>query len=454
MTVPGLRILLTNVQFGFRSGTEIVVRDFALGLQRRGHDVTVYAPKLEALAEETRALGIRVVDDLRLVPHTPDVIHAHHIGPTVEALARYPGVPAIWICHSSDGWIDTPPVFPQISRYCAVDELTRERLVSTPGIDPAQIVMMPNAVDLRRCPPRPVPLPVRPRRALVFGKSSDVAPLVEACCREAGIEFSAIGYGAGHVTPDPEPHLLQADIVFASARAAIEAIVAGAAVVVMDGRGLAGMATTGNAAYMRRNNFGLRTLVHPVSASAVAAAIAKYDSADAIAVSEGLRRDADLELILDRLEAMYRGAIVEAAAASDRSAATADALTGFFRDWLPGGSGEPRAWQGEHRRLSTIIAEQVRMIASLRAENHTLSEQQRASAAKAAATTTESMQLTARLAALQSENLALLADQHESAAAVSVEIAQWVARLELVQRSRPYRLGRWLRASRIGRLLP
>src|SRR5205823_3744899 len=65
-----------------------------------------------------------------------------------------------------------------------------------------------------------------------------------AACEAAGIEIDVVGAGVGTVVDDLPERLRSADIVFASARMAIEAMAVGCAVVVVDGRGLAGLATT------------------------------------------------------------------------------------------------------------------------------------------------------------------------------------------------------------------
>src|SRR5262249_60051840 len=88
MTDP-LVVLLTNVWLTQRAGSEAVVRDVALGLLRRGHRPIVYSPSLGPPAEEIASRGVSVIDDLRELAETPDVIHAHHTIPCGEALIRF-----------------------------------------------------------------------------------------------------------------------------------------------------------------------------------------------------------------------------------------------------------------------------------------------------------------------------------------------------------------------------
>ena len=51
----GLTVLLTNIWLANRGGSEIVVRDFATGLLRRGHRPIVYSPELGEIAAEIRS---------------------------------------------------------------------------------------------------------------------------------------------------------------------------------------------------------------------------------------------------------------------------------------------------------------------------------------------------------------------------------------------------------------
>jgi Glycosyltransferase Family 4 len=189
-----LVILITNVWLAHRAGSETVTRDLALGLLRRGHRPIVYSPTLGLPAEELAACGVCVIDDLRQLAETPDIVHAHHAVPCGEALIRFPSTPAIYVCHSFSLWMEAPVYFPQIGTYVAVDEACRDRLVHTAGIAPEHVVVVPNAVDLRRIPPRPLPLRPRPERVLAFGKAGAMAE-PRIACERLGLEYQVLGHG-------------------------------------------------------------------------------------------------------------------------------------------------------------------------------------------------------------------------------------------------------------------
>jgi hypothetical protein len=98
------------------------VRDLAIGLRKRGHVPIIYSSHLDELAQELRSLTIQVVDDLNALDAPPDLIHGHHHLETMMAVLHFPGVPAVYFCHNAFNWFDSPPLFPRVRRYVAVDQ--------------------------------------------------------------------------------------------------------------------------------------------------------------------------------------------------------------------------------------------------------------------------------------------------------------------------------------------
>src|SRR5262249_60745838 len=141
-------------------------------------------------------------------------------------LVAFPRVPAVSVCHSWVGWQDRPVTFPRIRRYLAVDDTCRDRLVAEHGVPPDRVDVVLNAVDLDRFRPRP-PLPPRPARPLIFSNgSSDSTPHVRAireACGRSGIAVESAGVQSGRVLERPEDTLGSYDLVFAKARAPLEA---------------------------------------------------------------------------------------------------------------------------------------------------------------------------------------------------------------------------------------
>ena len=308
-----MRILLTNHTLATRAGSGLYIRDVACSLLKRGHTPIVYSTKLGAVAEDLRAATVPVIDRLDKLATPPDVIHGQHHVQTMTALLHFSGVPAVFFCHGWLPWEETPPQFPRILRYAAVDETCRDRLVYEQGIPTERVRVILNFVDLKRFLPRR-PLPARPSRALVFSNSArdqGYAHAVREACRRRGIAVDVLGLSAGTPTEHPEHLLGQYDLIFAKARCALEALAVGTAVVLCDEAGLGPMVTTSDFDHLRRLNFGIRTLRHRVDAEAVDREIARFDPLDAAEVTRRLRATAGMEAAVDDIAALYEEVLAE-----------------------------------------------------------------------------------------------------------------------------------------------
>lgn len=303
-----MKILLAMCYMVTRTGAEFFVRDVALGLTRRGHTVVVYAPVMGDMVEELRATSIACITDLAAMAVAPDIIIGNTQIETVQCLARFPGVPAVSICHDRVAQHGQPPIFSRVRAHVAVDDNCAERLLLEFGIAPEKVVLIQNGVDLDRFAPRG-PLPETPRRALVFSNYATPGPaidLVREACAEQGIELDVVGSGTGTQSTAPEGILAAYDLVFAKARCATEALAVGCAVVALDqSAGMAGMVTTANVADWRRLNFGNKLLVRrPITLDALRRAIGDYSADESAQVSDYARRHFSLGATVDALEAL------------------------------------------------------------------------------------------------------------------------------------------------------
>lgn len=309
-----LKILLTNAALSARAGSELYVFDVATALLRRGHTPVVYSTLLGEVARELRAETIPVIDDLKDMSVTPDVIHGQHQAETMTALLHFPGVPAIQFCHSWSHWEEMPVRFPRIRRYVAVDHTCRDRLLFQHGIPEEQIRTLFNFVDLERFQPRTTPLPSRPRRALVFSNYASNAthlPVVQEACARANIKLDVMGIRAGTANSHPERTLGEYDLVFAKAKCALESLAVGTAVILCDAAGLGPMVSLANVEQLRPLNFGIRTLREPLCVELIAREISRYDPADAAEVSQILRQTVGHESVIDELLELYDEVIAE-----------------------------------------------------------------------------------------------------------------------------------------------
>jgi Glycosyltransferase Family 4 len=308
-----MRILITNNALAARGGTELYVRDIALGLLKRGLVPLVYSPLHGAVAGELKKAPLEVVDDLNKLTAAPDVIHGHHHVETMTAMLHFRGVPAINVCHGPISWYETPVIFPRVRRYVAVDQACRDRLLRH-GIPEHKIRVLLNFVDLARFKKRAQPLPSQPQRALLFSNYANEEthlPFVREACRKTNLTLDVVGKGQGNPNAAPEEILGQYDLVFAKARCALEALAVGSAVILCDGAGVGPMVTTAELEQLRPLNFGVRTLREPLNADTLVREIKRYDSSDAAAVSSRVRAEAGLDSIVADLIALYEEVVFE-----------------------------------------------------------------------------------------------------------------------------------------------
>jgi hypothetical protein len=337
-----VRVLITNKSLALRGGTQLYVRDLALGLLARGHTPIVYSLELGEAARDLHAATVPVVDDLSALGAPPDVVHGHGSLETMAALLRFPSVPGVFVCHGWWSWYAAPPVFPRLLRYVAVDETCRDRLLLRSGIPEARIRVLLNAVDLARFRPRPR-LPERPRRALVFSNNaSELTHLdvVRRACQQAGLTLDTVGFASGNPSGAPEAILGQYDIVFAKARSALESLAVGPAVILCDAMGMGGMVTAAELDRLRRLNFGARALGEPLTVSGLVREIQRYDARDAAEVSRRVRQLAGATLLIDDLIALYHEVLDEHAGSPLRDPEAEVQAASEYLQWLGRRMGE------------------------------------------------------------------------------------------------------------------
>jgi hypothetical protein len=309
MTPPeSPRVLIATTAMSARSGTDLYTRDLALALLRRGWLPIVYTSEIGPPAEELRQATIPVIDDIDSLTAPPDVIHGQHTLETLTVLSRFRGVPALFVCHDALSWHSIPPRSSRIRSWVAVDRNCRDRMIFEHAVPEGAIHVFTNAVDLARFRRR-APLPVRPRRALVFNnaaaQTSSYVATIRAACAKRGVTVDVLGELSGRATWNPEHVLPEYDLVFARARCALEAAAVGTAVVLCDERALGGMLTATSLDAMRALNFGARTLQMPVTEKNVGMEIDRYDAADAAAVSDRIRASAAIDVLADQYIALY-----------------------------------------------------------------------------------------------------------------------------------------------------
>jgi hypothetical protein len=308
-----VRILMTNNTLDLPAGTELNIRDMAVAMAARGHQVAAYSDVLGEVARQIRDAGVAVFDDIRRAPWEPDVIHGHHHMETMTAILRFRASPAIYFARGFTPWEEAAPLHPRILRYAAVDEPTMEANVRTQGVPSERSHLIYNYVNSSLFRTRGEPLPPRPRRALVLSHyvSPEGADIFRLACKARGISLDALGRGAGKVIIGIERVLPDYDLVFSKGRSAFEAIGVGAALIPSDVEGVGPIVTRANLTSLYHQSFGSTTFHAPLSVDAILAEIDRYDATEARAVSLRLHEMAPMEKVVDQLLELYTQAIAE-----------------------------------------------------------------------------------------------------------------------------------------------
>ena len=294
------------------AGGSFYVRDLAMELARQGHHPVVYCLRLGAISDQLITSGIAVTDSLDKISQ-PDIIHGNSPIESAAATLMFPLVPAIFVCHGWDSPDALAPKLPQILRYLAVSDISRDRLIYMDGIPEERIAIHQNAVDLTRFT-RKLEVSPKPRSALVYSNNlsdENQLPKIREACRVAGIPLSVMGLASGNSSLDPERTLHEFDLVFGRGRCALEALASGCCVILCDELGLGEMITTENYQLFRLRNFGRRTLQLTFDVPSILAQIRRYDAENAIALSDHVRKTAGLFASTMDLVDIYREAIGE-----------------------------------------------------------------------------------------------------------------------------------------------
>jgi hypothetical protein len=306
-----MNVLITNIWLNGYGGTEVYVRDLAIALQQKGINTEVYSPEVGAFANEIMKAGIHVTDNMSRLKFRPDIIHAHHYIPAIEVLDHFGGVPAVYVLHGREEPKDKPPKHRRIMRYIASDHNTLDRLLLDEGIPAKHTDVLLNWVDISRFRLREN-WRSKPVKALVFSNYASAAnylPVINSACEKMGIELDCVGLSNGNGLAKPELIIGDYDIVFAKAKAAMEAMATGASVIPCDYKGLGEMVTPGNYRHYREFNFGMRILNRPIQRTLIEEEIKKYDPVLAGQVAVLIRKEADMQLYIDKLLVHYQEAI-------------------------------------------------------------------------------------------------------------------------------------------------
>lgn len=235
-----MRLLLATNHLGL-GGSESYLLTVAEQLDRLGHECFLYAPEPAEGAAVARERGIAVVGDAGL-EKAYDAALVQDAGVALEVADRLPGLPQLFVAHSAMFDLQSPPQLDGVvGLVVALNERVASRMRSL--ATEVEVVRMRQPIDTDRFAPRGA-LPQTPRRALLLSNTpnDDRLALLEAACREAGLELVRLGGLAGRAA-DVRPALAEAEIVIGYGRSLLEAMSFGRAAYVYDWKGRDGWVT-------------------------------------------------------------------------------------------------------------------------------------------------------------------------------------------------------------------
>ncbi|GAA3928914.1 hypothetical protein GO495_06430 [Chitinophaga oryziterrae] len=302
-----MNILITNIELGLRSGTVVYVFELAVELKKKGYNVEVYTHIIGDTGRELINNGINVTDNLHHLKNIPDIIHAHHNLLAIQALHRFKNTPVILFVHDRRYFYDIPIKSSRILKYIAVDYNCLERLLIEAKIPEKYTGVIYNWVNTDRFKLR-TEFASRPSTALVFSnyaKEDNHYQVIVSACKQYGLALDVIGSGTGNYVKHPEEMLLKYDLVFAKAKAAMEALSTGAAVVLCDFRGLGEMVAPSNLNYLRKFNFGMKTLTRSFDEKLIIEEINKFNGDNNRLNAEWIREQASCPNVMEQLVQLY-----------------------------------------------------------------------------------------------------------------------------------------------------
>jgi len=308
-----MRILIPTKRSDLIGGKESYVRDLAVGLGRRGHQVAVLSEMDDKGIRSMTSEGIVVCENLATVPFEPDIIHGQIILQTLMALTVYTRAPAIYQVHSA-GPLGNPLKHPRIYRYGGMTESIVARVAIEQGIPLSSTVVIRNSIDLRRFPILRAPAP-RPTRALFYNSyhrpGSDTYEAVRTAVVTSGLSLDSIGVPFGKRVENPERVLPDYDLVFAAGVSAMEALSCGCAVVILGMTSCGPLVDPDNLDRFLASNFALPFNAARVDEGAVKAEIGRYNADACAAVTHRVRAVCDGEAMLDLVMEVYEDVIEE-----------------------------------------------------------------------------------------------------------------------------------------------
>jgi hypothetical protein len=254
-----MRLVVAYQRLTWVGGVQTYLATLAEHLGELGHEVTAYAPQLDAgWADELARRGVAALDDPDRLPAGVDAVLPQDSATAFELAARFPTAPQAQGVHADAYDFQCPPQLPGLTGaaiVCSENVARRVRALARPP----EVVRLRQPIDLKRFSPRGPARP-RARRVLALGNylTGERYRLLADACADLGLELVQVGHRWDGGVPDVSAAIADADIVVGKARALLEGMACGRAVYVYDWNGADGWVTPERYPELEADNFGGR----------------------------------------------------------------------------------------------------------------------------------------------------------------------------------------------------
>ncbi|MFT3863861.1 MAG: hypothetical protein QM729_06280 [Solirubrobacterales bacterium] len=247
-----MKILITLSNFAL-GGTESYTTTVAEGLERMGHEVTIFAPEATDLGRRLAAsLGLCLVVG-ELLPEDVDAVIAQDAGTAQMLAGRNPAPRMVFAIHGLASFEQPPRGLDPAPTVIAFNDRIAGRAAGLAERPP--VVRMTQPIDIARFRPHS-PVGGRPRRLLVLSNSLGPARLrmLQDACDDLGIELARVG-GAGAPRISVREEIAAADIVVGYGRSVLEGMAMARPAYVWERGGGDGWVTPENYAALEADGF-------------------------------------------------------------------------------------------------------------------------------------------------------------------------------------------------------
>lgn len=358
-------IVLAVLELDQPGGIQTYALTVAPHLERLGHHVTVAAQRTGVMSDLARSRGLRVCGAESDLPAHTDAVISNDAATALVMAELYPEAVRGLILHGAEFDLVLPPPHAAVAEFAvAMNGVVQRRAEAHAHAPPVTRLRQP--VDIAHFYPAG-PVRAQPERVLLLGNylRGRYRDQIATACAPRGVVVSEVGAQAG-VSLDPMPALLDADIVVAQGRCALEAMACGRAVWLFGHSGADGWIDRDSYPAAEGDGMRSRTRDPPLTGGAFADALDEYspslgEEGRALVVRHHSPYDHAVALVelLERAEPVHpEPAPLREMARLVRNHYDSQVRVGVVAEEL-------RALHANHQRL---MAEQARLQAELAAE--------------------------------------------------------------------------------------